>query len=402
MELAGNGLNLNQKYYHRARTRGVDMKNKVGRNDPCPCGSGKKYKKCCLGKVEDEGEGSLEETLQEINRPLNRLALDRFDQEVLEDPETQKRVSTVIKKTKMPGAPFQDLRSFQEYISKKWSRKKLKMMQASEIIGKLSSMNVNFNECLFKEQIQNHVSAIRLSEDHYYTQNWRGKDDLDEDFIWLAITELWDRLSPEKPNVEQIDYLMQEGFVDIEKNNYKGGLEKWGKTWDMIKSVVPKTLRSVEEVDAFFDVLTQSVSNWCQDYEIELHNGAIREGSAFWEKRISYCHAFCQIFPDSDEEIIQNMMIGEGESYTALRNFDAADRVFYELVRKFPCNAWNYIAWGDQYFYSDDADEQDFDKAEKMYRLGLAYCILDREDIQERLYDLDLERKKLTASGNLK
>ena len=28
------------------------MKNmtKIGRNDPCPCGSGKKYKKCCMGK----------------------------------------------------------------------------------------------------------------------------------------------------------------------------------------------------------------------------------------------------------------------------------------------------------------------------------------------------------------
>lgn len=25
---------------------------KIGRNDPCPCGSGKKYKKCCLGKKE--------------------------------------------------------------------------------------------------------------------------------------------------------------------------------------------------------------------------------------------------------------------------------------------------------------------------------------------------------------
>lgn len=24
--------------------------NKVGRNDPCPCGSGKKFKKCCLNK----------------------------------------------------------------------------------------------------------------------------------------------------------------------------------------------------------------------------------------------------------------------------------------------------------------------------------------------------------------
>ena len=26
--------------------------NKIGRNDPCPCGSGKKYKKCCLNKIE--------------------------------------------------------------------------------------------------------------------------------------------------------------------------------------------------------------------------------------------------------------------------------------------------------------------------------------------------------------
>jgi hypothetical protein len=26
------------------------MEQKVGRNDPCPCGSGKKYKNCCIGK----------------------------------------------------------------------------------------------------------------------------------------------------------------------------------------------------------------------------------------------------------------------------------------------------------------------------------------------------------------
>jgi hypothetical protein len=24
---------------------------KIGRNDPCPCGSGKKYKRCCLALV---------------------------------------------------------------------------------------------------------------------------------------------------------------------------------------------------------------------------------------------------------------------------------------------------------------------------------------------------------------
>jgi hypothetical protein len=34
----------------RAATPVVNLEPKVGRNDPCPCGSGKKYKQCCLRK----------------------------------------------------------------------------------------------------------------------------------------------------------------------------------------------------------------------------------------------------------------------------------------------------------------------------------------------------------------
>lgn len=31
------------------------MVEKVGRNDPCPCGSGKKFKQCCLNKTGGSG-----------------------------------------------------------------------------------------------------------------------------------------------------------------------------------------------------------------------------------------------------------------------------------------------------------------------------------------------------------
>ena len=31
---------------------------KIGRNAPCPCGSGKKYKKCCLPRTDDKGRPS--------------------------------------------------------------------------------------------------------------------------------------------------------------------------------------------------------------------------------------------------------------------------------------------------------------------------------------------------------
>lgn len=40
----------NYKKLHTPRIK----KNKIGRNDPCPCGSGKKYKHCCLKTGEFE------------------------------------------------------------------------------------------------------------------------------------------------------------------------------------------------------------------------------------------------------------------------------------------------------------------------------------------------------------
>ena len=35
-------------HHHHPVTQVVRSGPKIGRNDPCPCGSGKKHKKCCL------------------------------------------------------------------------------------------------------------------------------------------------------------------------------------------------------------------------------------------------------------------------------------------------------------------------------------------------------------------
>lgn len=42
------GLGGIRKVYKQQTIRRVERK--VGRNEACPCGSGKKYKKCCIGK----------------------------------------------------------------------------------------------------------------------------------------------------------------------------------------------------------------------------------------------------------------------------------------------------------------------------------------------------------------
>jgi len=45
---------------------------KIGRNDPCPCGSGKKYKHCCMGKIDQSDKKSpAEQLIEEIREALN-------------------------------------------------------------------------------------------------------------------------------------------------------------------------------------------------------------------------------------------------------------------------------------------------------------------------------------------
>lgn len=50
---------------------GIPLRNPLkglSRNDPCFCGSGKKYKKCCLPKLEKSPEPSQESSSEDTKR----------------------------------------------------------------------------------------------------------------------------------------------------------------------------------------------------------------------------------------------------------------------------------------------------------------------------------------------
>ncbi len=54
---------------------------KINRNDPCPCGSGKKYKKCCLGTEETISfPPDLEDGLTDLNQMLDGQDFDSLDE----------------------------------------------------------------------------------------------------------------------------------------------------------------------------------------------------------------------------------------------------------------------------------------------------------------------------------
>ncbi|MGN7611890.1 YecA family protein [Magnetococcales bacterium HHB-1] len=67
---------------------------KIGRNEPCPCGSGKKYKRCCLHKDEDQTKDQFSFTeTEDEKRFLNSEELELISSSY---DDQQKRFFSVL------------------------------------------------------------------------------------------------------------------------------------------------------------------------------------------------------------------------------------------------------------------------------------------------------------------
>jgi tetratricopeptide (TPR) repeat protein len=281
-------------------------------------------------------------------------------------------------------------KGFKDSILKAWSNKELQAMDTEEIVKTLKSFNVVFDEEQFKAQANQYNSAIQLSEDHYYTQDFTAEGH-DEDFIWVALIELWKRLMPEQCNVEMIDDAIQDGYDLMECKKHAEGLQKWETAWQLIKDFVPHTIASAEKADEFMPVpLTEPFFNWCQDFEMELHNRGL-DDTSWLKKRIIYVNEFCERFPYTDSLVLQNMRGAEAQSYALLGDMEKAESLF-EVLATSSHNVWAYIAWGDSYWRVKDAP--DYEKAEHIYRLGLDHCTDELHEIYERLELIKTLRNK--------
>ena len=308
----------------------------AGRNDPCPCGSGKKYKKCCIDKSDAD---------RQANWFTNRLS------------------------------------SFLTY-------EKVNVLSTDEIIYKLQSMGIAFNKETFLCEIKRFYSAEQLSSQWLETYKVTAKGS-DGDFPWFAAWVLWDRLSPENMLcMEQMNDLIDKGFEVLSENDSTQACDIWLKVWEAIKCRIRPELRTMEYLDeeykkCFF------ISNFCQDLESEFHNAGLAN-PIYFEKRVNYCKEFLSYFPDEDELIIHNMRRAVIDSYIRLKAFEEAEKSLEDLVKDYPDNPWTYIEYGDRYFMQDDDRMKDLQKAKAFYMkaLSIAKNDSDKKAVEERLEDL--------------
>ena len=110
----------------------------------------------------------------------------------------------------------------------------------------------------------------------------------EEDWIWIALTCLWERWFPDRPNVEMIDDRMQAGYQAQQRGETVVAAQLWLQTWQDVRRLM--TAFKLESIAAFDDRFgcTQSVFNWVQDLAFELERAERIDPTYTSERRVLY------------------------------------------------------------------------------------------------------------------
>ena len=136
---------------------------KVGRNDPCPCGSGKKYKKCCMKK--DKANEKYQEPIE-----VQRKWLKDYPKVEGERKEHEVRITDDFDEAsiEIDRLVYLALRHRARPMWEKWDRDKEKKIRISYLVEAFNK----FREKCTEENIQTFEEYDSQYKIHYRSKEW--------------------------------------------------------------------------------------------------------------------------------------------------------------------------------------------------------------------------------------
>ncbi len=351
---------------------------KIGRNAPCPCGSGRKYKKCCLGKAP----------------PPQRLSGSAQPPPV--EPPSAPAPAQVGMSPYVMAKLFEDSEQFAqmarvepEQARRFWTPRKLAALNTPAILARLRKLDVEASPEAYLALAEGKDSAWEIADQWLETIN-EPLSRYDEDFLGLAACELWKRYCPEHPSIEMLDDAMQEGYQLSMQGERARACDCWWPVWQTIRSRLHPKMRTTKSAAVVFDG-TQSLFNWVQDFALELHNAAVAD-RRYAETGVRLCQEVLAQFRDEDELFVLNFRADLGEFHFLAAQHNDGERVLLELIRDYPDRAAGYARLADLLGYGPTPNSQpiDLQRAQALIEQALARPVTDapQYDLETRLADL--------------
>lgn len=315
---------------------------KIGRNNICPCGSGKKFKNCCM------------------------------------DTYNEKK-SELIEKAK-------------ENISKLWSGEEISKMTNDEIFQKLGSLGIAMDENKFIEYSMKEISSEKLAK---FIENEAGFEieGRDRDFPWLAMGILWKRITPDRPCIETIYSNIYDGYDYFETGDMDDAMELWSTAWNDIVKLFSPITREYEYINNQYEGFDIDIFEWTDDF-IELYDSFIEEDKTFTDKKMKFLNEFIKSFPETRNDLIIDVKLN-----IAICLFDsgkpaAAETEFENIARIYPHNSKVYQIWANSYTIDCISKNirADLKKAEAIIEKGLFTGVDDSSTLLDELTNIREER----------
>lgn len=256
------------------------------------------------------------------------------------------------------------------------------------LLARLQDTGIGFDKNSYAEMAEHALSAEEVFRTTVTDEvRARFTERFHEDWVWLALTVLWERWFPQWPNFEQFDDQVQAGYA-LAETDPGGACEIWLPAWEAFLRMLDKGgFKSIKEFDGAFRG-TQCVSNWVSDLEIAL--GSAGYTNPQWhERQIEFCEGFLRRFPDEDELTLQNMRRDLAEATFCLGDRVRGDALFEEWLKADRQWGWGWIGWADNYSLFAADSNTDLPRAEALLKQGLSVPgVCDREDILERLSEV--------------
>ncbi|MFC3803678.1 SEC-C metal-binding domain-containing protein [Cohnella sp. GCM10012308] len=313
----------------------------LGRNDACPCGSGKKYKKCCIPKYD---------------KPI-------------------------------PAAPPPSLRSLEKVLAHKlnqknrWQPDAVERMSDDDILSQLSRMGITVDREGFLRDLQETMYSDRVA------QVWQERigapvDSKDSIFPILAAKQFSKRWASDIISFDKLEYLADRMIEYGSPQQEQERLVLQRTIWDRLKTrfILQLGIRSWDELYERFPSFTDFA--WIlDDYSLTLRNAAVSlevaQRMALLEERIALNREQEELFSDTEPGQRLTLRLEIAESYGLMDDFSRSDMEFEKIIADYPDSVWAYIHWGDLYIDSDRS------KAVSIYNLGMERCQMNADNSQD-------------------
>jgi len=319
---------------------------KVGRNEPCPCGSGKKYKKCCALRPTELSIATPPAFEPAADGRSSSELVDRYSQDLGLTPYAVARM--IERPDILDHVPPAQRADVERGIRDSWTIGRVDAMTTDAIVAQLDAYGIVFDEEAFRAAAASRWSAWTIGDEWRASgATCRGKQ---EDFLGLAACTLWKRLMSERPSVELLDDWMQQGYDLVEAKRPVEAAELWWRFWQTLRARFTPAMRDERSTEVVFRGY-QFLSNWTNDFVETLEVARARD-PRFAAIGRDFAQQWLAQFVGADELSRVNMTRALAECLARLGEEAAAERALLELVETYPRNAWCYVALADGYSHS--------------------------------------------------